>query len=795
MPFLINFLVNLVIGVALSFVGSLIQQATKPKQKTPGVRGTISVGGAEPLSFMLGRWGSAGHLEYAGFWGSDGDTPNANLTHVISFGDLPIRGYRRFFVYGEAVTLAGAAHPTLGYPVLEYRRGGKDHLWVRMHDGSQTTADPLLISAFGAHPDRPWSADMVGRGVPYCVFTARVNRELFSGFPDYFAEGDGIDLGDEDLHDNPIAQIRKLLQGLSFGGVWLWGLQGLSPTRIPDANWDAQVAKANLPIALLGGGSEPQFRAGGEITVDQQPLEVINELLNSCSGRIAEIGGVYKVLVGAPADPVVSFTDEDIIITEGQSYEPFPGLESTFNGVNATYPEPDEKWGMKEAPPLRDLALEAEDDDRRLPATVSFPMVSSGTQVQRLMQAMHLENRRFATHSTTMPPDFWEFEVLDAAAWTSARNGYSGKAFLITVLDDLPNGNQFMGLKENDASDYGWNPATDERPYDVAPLIINRPAPQPMTGWSVAPYVHQDDEGNARRPGIEVGFAAGLVDVRAVRVQIRRDGEVDPFFDGEYPYDPSIVSPSIYIVANPILPNQAYEARGIYLPFSGRETQWSDWLGVVTPNVKLGSADLEIELGEVAAELAQGLNWATAGVRQALAAFREFGTTIAAADLENYNQREVLKRELGVRLGELEASFIEIVEVAIGPGGAFATQISQLRAALGGNEATINVRAEVVAAPVGYSASYAWSAAVDDGEYRVAAFGIDVPAGVDEPTRFWVNANQFAVTNGVDDALPFVFEDGWLKVYNIRLGYAGSSDGVSFIDLGPSPAIHLESSS
>lgn len=786
------FFVNLLVGLALSAVGSLIQQATAPKQKQPGVKGNITVGGAEPLSFIVGRYGSAGHLEYAGTWGSSGDTPNAYLTHVISFGDLPIRGFNRFFVYGEPVTLGDTPHATLGYPVLEYRKGGKDHLWVRMYDGTQTTADPLLLSSFGSHPDRPWLSDMIGRGVPYVVFTAKINRELFSGLPEYFAEVDGYDLGDTALNDNPIALIRKTLQGFGYDGDWLWGLQGLPSSRTPSANWNAELAKCNVAIDLVGGGTEPQFRAGAEITVDQQPIEVINDLLASCSGRIAEIGGVYKVLVGAPGDPVVSFTDEDIIITEGQSFEPFPGLESTFNGVNASYPEPDEKWGMKEAPPLRDSDLEEEDDDRRLPATVKFPCVYSGTQVQRLMKAMHLESRRFRTHAHQMPPEFWEYEVLDAVEWTSARNGYEDKVFLITLMDDLPTGNQFMGLKEQDPADYDWDAEEDEQAYETAPLVIARPAPQPMTGWSVAPYTHTDADSNARRPGIEVTFAAGLVDVRAVRVQIRRDGETDPFFDGEYPYDPDLTSPAIYIIANAILPNQPYEARGIYLPFSGRETEWSAWLDVTTPNVKLTAADINIELDELAGEIAEQIRWIGSSVRDVLRKLEITGRLVAEQDLANFDTFDQLRRSTKVQLDELTASFDEVIEVALGPGGAIATALSSLYAALGGNSAQVNVRWEAVAAPGGYAARYAIQAAVDDGDFRSATLFLDVPSNPAHPTRVVVDANQFIVTDGSGDYPAFVVEGGELKFVGARAGRITSADGTSMVIDFDDPEIFME---
>ncbi|HYI27561.1 MAG TPA: hypothetical protein VD863_06885 [Bradyrhizobium sp.] len=171
--------------------------------------------------------------------------------------------------------------------------------------------------------------------------------------------------------------------------------------------------------------------------------------------------------------------------------------------------------------------------------------------------------------------------------------------------DDLPNGNQVVALQEFDPTDYSWS-SDFSLPWSVPSQTVIRPAPQPMTGWSMGPYEHVDEEDNARRSGCVVTYAGGLVDVRAVRVQIRRAGEDDPFFDAEYPYDKLIPAPANYIL-DPLLPDQDYEGRGKYLPRGGRRTLWSnqdedgtedDWFSFHTPDIRLGYADLAADIAE-----------------------------------------------------------------------------------------------------------------------------------------------------------------------------------------------------
>lgn len=786
-------LIQLIVGIVLQGF-SLIVSAQKQdqKQKVPGVRGSIQTGGDNPLSFIMGFYATAGHLKYAGTWGNSGETPNAYYSKVISVSDLPVRGFAGFFVNGERVTLAGSETGDLGYAVLEYRVNGVDHLWVKFYDGTQTVADPLMRAKFGSDADRPYTADMVGRGVAYFVATALVNRELFSGFPEYLAEIDGIALDDprgDGQHDNPMVGIYTLMKGIHYEGEWVYGPQNITDANFVYANLEAQMDKCDV---LRDGTSEKRFRFGLEVIVDAEPHAIVGELLKACEGRLAEVGGIYKFLVGEPDDPVVSITDEDIVITEGQTYEPFPGFENLFNGIGATYPEPAEAWESKEAPPRYRSDLEALDDNRRLPFTTDYKAVPYALQVQELMRAAIEEVRRFRRHTQTMPPEWWEYEPLDAVAWTSARNGYSTKSFIITAMDDLANANQFVGLQEIDPSDYDWVSAY-ELPYDVSPLVIARPAPQVSTGWTSAPYTVTDAAANARRPAIEIFWDGGLIDVQQVRIQVRESwGGKKVISDVLRDYDIEAATPS-HVVDNPsILPNATYEWRGIYIPFSGRITRWTNqdvdgtegaWGTETTPNVKLGALDIDITFEEIAAEIAEDLKWISAGVRDALQNFERIGSLLAEQDLANFNDRQVLQRTLGKKVGDLEASFTEIIEVALGPGGAIATALETLYAAMGGNTSEVNVRWEAVAAPVGYTARYAITAAVNDGSYRSASLLLDVPADPESPTRIVLDADQTVISTDGGTTVAALFNSEGALVRDLTVGTIMSADEASYWDL------------
>jgi hypothetical protein len=613
----ISFLISIIITVA----STLAQQAFAPKPQDAGprgYRGSIATGGKVPQSFLVGTVGTAGKLEYRHSWGKSGGTPNAYLVDVVSFGDLPGCAMTGLFINGEKVTLSTSGHVQQGYPVSEYNDDGDGHFWQEFFNGSQTSANEYLVDKFGGDSDRPWQADMVGRGLPYATFTALIDDGLWSGFPTYMAELQGIPLYDPRkdstaggsgtqrwsdpttwaFSDNNIVIVYNIYRGIHYNGEKVWGGDATA-YQLPYANWAAAMDKADLLIDKKSGGTERQFRGGREIEFGERPADVIQEFLVGANARVAHTAaGQIYILVGVPSAVVGSFTDADLLATDSSTLTPFPNLDGIVNGATASYVEPQQAWESKETAPYYRSDLEAEDDGRRQVQGLDLGTTFSGTQAQRILQAVVEESRRFGRHVLPFPPIFGAYNLLEALSWTSAANGYSTKWFLIIAKTEDQWGNVILGLQEIDPADHDWDPQTDEQPLDFAPLTTARPAPQVMTGWQALPAVLQDATGAGRRPSIEVRYDGGLVDVRGVRVQVRENwSDKRVIFDGEIPYDLTTTTPAV-ILNGPFLPAQNYEVHGKYVPASGRKTEWSIWLAVTTPDVRLLPEDLAPELNE-----------------------------------------------------------------------------------------------------------------------------------------------------------------------------------------------------
>ena len=633
-------LVKAALAIALNVGISLLQQALS-KQKTPGIKANASVGGKEPLSFIVGAWSTPGHLEYVNSWGPS----NNYLVQVFSLADLPLSGLgETMWLNDEEVSLDfDNEHASYGYPVTGKYAG---YLWVKYRDGTETTADAYLRDKFGADADRPWTTDMIGTGTPNVIVTTRLNRKLFTGIPKFRFEVSGLKLydirkdstnGGSGTHrwsdqstweftENPAVIIYNILRGITYDGTWVYGGQTIAAERLPSASWIAAANECDVEIDLSDETTEPQFRVGMEIACSAEPLGVIEELLVGCQGRLAEIGGVYKLHVGAPVASVYSFTDDDIVVTEGQSFDPFPSLDQTINAITATYPEPAEAWAEKEAPPLYDTDLETEDIGRRLVNGVKFECVRYANQVQRLMQAMLLDARRFRTHVITLPPEAWLLEPgVDYVSWTSTRNGYSSKQFLVVGIEGAPGFNQTVSLREVDATDYDWS-TSNEREFEFSKIGPFTRDPQVMVGWSVAAA---NLEG---KPSIAVTFDGDEDDIFAVQVQVRLASDSSVVFDGSVPY-PGDTASATTILNGVFAPATGYEVRGRFIPLSDRDTDWSSWLAVTTLDLRPGIDDLADEVGAEFDSLSDSITTIIADVSQNASDIADEASARAAADL------------------------------------------------------------------------------------------------------------------------------------------------------------------
>ena len=619
------FALQLGVGVGLSLLAQKIAGMKEPEEVAAvaayGIRGRLQGGADLPRSFLMGYRATAGSLVWANTWGPEDVVDNKFITQVIALADypLPATGLVGMWVNGEKVTIEGTAEGNKGFPITEYRFGKDDNpnLWVKFYDGTQTTVD-TLCNGNASTGDRDYESTRVGRGVAYVVVTAKLKGSLWSGLPTFKFELNGAKLYDiskdstaggsgSHLWSNPatwggdgdhlpVVQIYNLLRGFEYNGEWLYGLQGMAAARLPAANWIAQINKCRASVTGPGG-TEPKYRSSLEIPVDSRMADAIEQLLTACQGKLSEIGGFYKIQCGAPDAASFTLTDLQILSTEEQSFTPFFGLSDTINGITANYPEPEEAWNSKPAPPLYRTDLEVLAGNRRLLADVALDAVPYANQVQRLMLESLQEAQRARRHTIVVGPEFWPAEPGDFLSWTSTRNGYIDKLFRIDGVADKGNLDVMLDMTEVDPADYDYDYSTDYVPPVIGPNTPVRPAPQPIVGFAVSAVEILGDVPDTQRPGILVEWSVDAVedldDVEAIAYEVRLASDSSVVLRGRT--DEQEVG-SVVVEGNTILPATLYGVRGRYVPSSAREVEWSSWLPVTTTDSFIGASDLTIEL-------------------------------------------------------------------------------------------------------------------------------------------------------------------------------------------------------
>ncbi|MBW4708615.1 phage tail protein [Roseobacter sp. YSTF-M11] len=570
----------------------------------PGIRtAQTQTGGTNPASFILGTYATEGTLACPPMsHGTAGGVPNAYLTYVIELGDVPGQTLEGMIVDGETVSLGATPHADYGLP-FEGRFAG--HGWVRFYDGSQTVADPMLLAKYGTHPDRPWTAAMVGRGINYAIVTFRYNRTIYSSFPKVRFVLGGIPLYDPRLDDtvggvgahryddrstwaqtdNAAVLIYNIKRGIDIGGGYIWG-GGSEAADLPLANWWAQMNNADLAMALDAGGTEPQYRAAYEVFVDDEPASVIEEVLNACSGELAENGGIWKLRLGGPGLPVYFFTDDDVIVTESEEHTPYAIEQEPFNGVSVVYPDPAALWEPRDAPARYNAEYALADPSQRRVADLTLSAAPYPNQVQRIMRAYVEEERRVIRHVLTLPQDALVLEPLDVVSWTSDRHGYAAKAFEVdTMIDPLLTGTPRLTLKERDPDDAAWLPAY-ELPTPNLPTSVTDLPPQTVDGFAVTAVAIEDENDAPARPAIRIVWTGDQEDVRGVQFEIEAA-------DGTSIVKASAldVAGGAHVVAEGILPNKDYRVRARFVVF--RPTVWTAWEPVTTLDLRLRPEDLD----------------------------------------------------------------------------------------------------------------------------------------------------------------------------------------------------------
>lgn len=592
------------VGLAISAVVRAQQGRASSAivSQIPGIRSeTTTAGGVNSQNMILGRYVTAGNLVAPRMsHGEVDDTPNAYRTIIADVSDVPVTGLVAAFVnevnLNVATVLDGTPHPDYGLSIGPtgfdlYR----DKIWVKFYDGTQTAADPMLLSKYASRDERPWQSDMVLDGVAYAIVTMKFDRDVWQSDPQLRFVVDGIAVydprkdtsiggsgshryGDDSTYEfsrNPMVLVYNILRGIQVDSATRWGLD---------------VAAENLPLstwaAAMNACDAASYEAGFDVLIARDdPLDVVDELLKACSGDIADVGGTWYARAGAVQLPVAYITDGDILRDSPQTMDMFPELDSRINTITGSCVAPDAKWTAQAIPERQDADALAQ-DGMVLAADINLPAVTDPVQGQRLTQAWLRDAQKMIRHDITLGPRGLLINPLDAISWTSDLNQYDDKRFEVhsRAIDPLSLSTTFA-LRERNPDDYDWQ-AADELPVFAPSEILPVPAAQTVPNFALSPAQVLDGSGQNRRPALRLTWSGDLPDVRTVKYQVRVQGQPGFVAQGNT-HD---VDGGEAVVRGGILPNTTYEARARLV--TDRPTEWTAWASATTPDIRIGGDDI-----------------------------------------------------------------------------------------------------------------------------------------------------------------------------------------------------------
>ena len=324
-PILGNIAINLIAGVGLSVLSSLIAPAnTSPQisqtEQQRGISFDVEVGEALPIRAVWGLARATHQFTYKNEYGNNNEY--LQLVYRVGMGEHD--GLEKFLVDEKVEALEGANSDPKGYVVTSKKVGGTPYMWVKYYTGAAgQAADAELVAR--ANPSGRWTSAHKLTGWAYLIVTMRYNEDLFGNtIPQFGSVWRGLKLfdwrnpaciwGDPSTYvfsKNPPVQAFNFRRGVFVNGVRVMGM-GYSAYANDLAYFTAAANRCDETFYdPETDTSFPIFEYGRRIGDDEDKLAVLKEFEAAWSGSSFKRGGAYAPLVAQQLTSVMTLTEKD----------------------------------------------------------------------------------------------------------------------------------------------------------------------------------------------------------------------------------------------------------------------------------------------------------------------------------------------------------------------------------------------------------------------------------------------------------------------------------------------------
>ena len=455
-------------GVASIFATTLaVSGLSMALQKRPKLNPQGSMAGRsqmvkQPLisrKIVYGRQKVSGGIVFAKTTGK-----SEFLHMIVAIASNELNSIEKIFFNDDELTLDGSGNVT-----APEQYAGKAQVLTGLGADDQVANTTIIALTGGISGVAPFvSASSLSdsdrfQGIAYIYAKLTYDTDAFpNGIPNISAIVQGKKVLDTRtsataFSSNPVLILRDYLTDTKYG-------LGSTATEIDTTSFNAAANVCDEDVALAAGGTENRYEAHGVIDTENQPKQIIEEILSSMAGALYYSGGKWYVKAGAYSAPSVTITEDDLMgaITINTK----PSRRDNFNAVKGVFlPAEEGNFQPTDYAPITSSTFENEDNGEQVFTNLDLPFTQSSSMAQRIAKINLFKARQQLTMTLPCKLTAFKHNVGDTIMLTLDRFGFSSKVFEIvnwqfasSVGDD---GSATLGVdltvRELASSVYDWS--------------------------------------------------------------------------------------------------------------------------------------------------------------------------------------------------------------------------------------------------------------------------------------------------------------------------------------------------
>tara|TARA_R100000773_G_scaffold11882_1_gene10972 strand:+ start:12492 stop:15371 length:2880 start_codon:yes stop_codon:yes gene_type:complete len=440
--------------LVLSGISMALQK--KPKINPQGSMAARSQMVKQPLisrKIVYGRQKVSGGIVYMKTTGK-----SEFLHMIVAIASNELNSIEKIFFNDDELTLDGSGNVT-----APSQYAGKAQVLTGLGRDDQLSNATIALNTFGFNSPSGVNTNDRFRGIAYIYAKLTYDTDAFpNGIPNISAIVQGKKVLDTRtsataFSSNPVLILRDYLTDTKYG-------LGSAASEIDTTSFNAAANVCDEDVALAAGGTENRYEAHGVIDTENQPKQIIEEILSSMAGSLYYSGGKWYVKAGAYSAPSETITEDDLMgaITINTK----PSRRDNFNAVKGVFlPAEDGNFQPTDYTPITSGTFQTEDNGEQVFTNLDLPFTQSSSMAQRIAKINLFKARQQLTMTLPCKLTAFRHNVGDTIMVTLDRFGFSSKVFEIvnwqfasSVSDD---GSATLGVdltvRELASSVYDWS--------------------------------------------------------------------------------------------------------------------------------------------------------------------------------------------------------------------------------------------------------------------------------------------------------------------------------------------------